>query len=123
MLNLTRVFQYLATCRWFRHIKANARFAIGGYAYAVGTPLRGRTLELRFDPVQAVFIGQPEGSDAAITMAPQGLTKADLMGELGDLLALPAYQLALPFTYHVWRHLAYARTLAAAPAAATGALA
>jgi len=26
------------------------------------------------------------------------LTKADLMGELGHLLALPAYQLALPFT-------------------------
>jgi hypothetical protein len=34
------------------------------------------------------------------------------MGELADLLALPAYQLALPFTHEAWRQLEYTRTLA-----------
>ncbi len=43
---------------------------------------------------------------------PQGLTKTDLMGELGMLLSLPAYQLALPFTHEAWRQLEYTRTLA-----------
>src|SRR5437867_4511195 len=32
-LDLQRVFRYLATCRWFRHVKSNGRFAIGGYEY------------------------------------------------------------------------------------------
>jgi transposase InsO family protein len=112
MLDLNRVFQYLANCRWFRHIKSNGRFAIGGYQYYLGTHLRGRTLELHFDASEGCFVGQPEGSDTTITIAPQGLTATDLMGELAGLLALPAYQLALPFTQEAWRQLEYAHILA-----------
>jgi len=56
-------------------------------------------LELHFDANQGGFLGQPAGSDITIAFAPQGLTKTDLMGELAHLLALPAYQLALPFTH------------------------
>src|SRR5215470_3727063 len=103
LLDHNRVFQYLANCRWFRHVKSNGRFAIGGYEYYLGTHLRGRALELRFDPIQGNFVGQPEGSDTAITIAPQGLAATELMGELAGLLALPAYQLALPFTQEAWR--------------------
>jgi hypothetical protein len=36
-------------------------------------------------------------------VVPKGLTKPELMGELGHLLALPLYQLALPFTQKAWR--------------------
>jgi hypothetical protein len=111
MLDLDRVFQYLANCRWFRHIRANGRLDIGGYDYYLGTSWRSRMLELRFDPEQGCLLGQPEGSDTTLTIAPQGLTKTELMGELGTLLALPAYQLALPFTQEAWRQLEYSRTL------------
>ena len=69
-------------------------------------------LELHFDPEQQCFVGQPEGSETTITIAPQGRTKTELMGELGTLLALPAYQLALPFSQEAWRQLEYTRTLA-----------
>jgi hypothetical protein len=51
-------------------------------------------------------------SDTALTIAPQGLTNVDLMGELANLLALPAYQLVLPFTQEAWRALEYAHILA-----------
>ena len=112
MLELNRVFQYLGSCRWFRHVKANGRFVIGGYQYYVGTALRGRTIELRFEPTQGCFLGQPEGSTTTTAIVPQGLRKTDLMGELGHLLALPAYQLALPFTHEAWRQLEYIRRLA-----------
>ena len=78
--------------------------------------MRGRTIELTFDPIQGCFIGQPEGIETTSTLALQGLSKTELMGELGGLLALPAYQLALPFTHEAWRQLEYARTLASAPA-------
>lgn len=33
MLDLPRVFAYLATCRWFRRIRANGRLDLGGYDY------------------------------------------------------------------------------------------
>jgi len=102
-----RVFAYLANCRWFRRIRANGRLDLGGYDSYFGTTYRNRMLELHFDANQGCFLGQPAGSDTAITFAPQGLTKIELMGELGHLLALPIYQLALPFTHEAWRHVIY----------------
>jgi transposase InsO family protein len=112
MLDLDRVFQYLANCRWFRRVRANGRLDIGGFDYYLGTTWRSHMLELRFDATQGCFLGQPEGSDTTITFAPQGLTKTDLMGELGHLITLPVYQLALPFTHEAWRQLEYTRVLA-----------
>ncbi len=99
-------------CRWFRHVRANGRLDLGGYDYYLGTTWRSHLLELRFDATQGYFLGQPVGGESTITIAPQGLTKTDLMGELGSLLALPAYQLALPFTHEAWRQLEYTRVLA-----------
>ncbi len=39
MLDLARVFEYLASCRWFRRIRANGRLDLGGYDYYLGTSL------------------------------------------------------------------------------------
>jgi hypothetical protein len=75
------------------------------------TSLRNQMLELRFDADQGCFPGQQAGSDITVTFAPKGLTKPELMGELAHLLALPHYQLALPFTQKAWRLLAYTHTL------------
>jgi len=50
-------------------------------------------------PSEAAFLDNQQKVETTITFAPQGLTKAELMGELGHLLALPVYQLALPFTH------------------------
>jgi transposase InsO family protein len=112
MLDLARVFQYLANCRWFRRVRANGRLDLGGYDYYLGVTWRNQMLELRFDATQGCFLGQPAGSETTLTIAPQGLTKTDLMGELGHLLGLPAYQLALPFTHETWRQLEYTHVLA-----------
>ncbi len=112
MLDLDRVFAYLAHCRWFRRVRANGRLDLGGYDYYLGVTWRNQMLELRFDATQGCFQGQLAGSETILTIAPQGLTKTDLMGELGHLLALPIYQLALPFTHEAWRQLEYTRVLA-----------
>ncbi len=70
------------------------------------------TLRSRYQPFAAIFSnsasmptrGASLGNQQAVR-PPQGLTKTDLMGELGHLLALPAYQLALPFPHEAWRQL------------------
>ena len=68
------------------------------------TSLRNQMLELHFDATQGCFLGQPAGSETTLTIMPQGLTKTDLMGELGHLLALP-------FTHEAWRQLEYTHVL------------
>ena len=107
MLDLDRVFAYLASCRWFRRVRANGRLDLGGYDYYLGTTWRNHMLELHFDAQLGSLLGQPVGSEITLTFAPQGLTKTELMGELSHLLALPVYQLALPFTHEAWRQLEY----------------
>ena len=90
---------------------SNGRLDLGDYDYYLGTTWRNQMLELRFDTNQGCFLGQPAGSETTFTIAPQGLTETDLMGELGHLLALPASQLALPFPHEAWRPFEYTRIL------------
>ena len=112
MLDLERVFGYLANCRWFRRVRANGRLDLGSYDYYLGTTRRNQMFEVRFDATQGCFLGQPVGSETTLMFAPQGLMKTDLMGELDSLFVLPAYQLALPFTHEAWRQLEYTHVLA-----------
>ena len=70
-----------------------------------------RSVAIRFDPDNAALLCQPEGSEETLQLPVQGLTKAELMGELAALKALPIYQLALPFSLEAWRQLEYTRLL------------
>jgi hypothetical protein len=66
---------------------------------------------IRFDPEGMTFICQPEGSEQTLRLPVQGVSKAELMGELAALQALPIYQLVLPFSLAAWRQLEYAHNL------------
>jgi hypothetical protein len=93
-----RVYRYLAQGRWFRRIRDNGHFAMGGYQYYIGNRFARRELEIAFDADQVAFNCRPEGSEECVSLPPQGLTKAEMMGDLALLLELPVYQLALPLT-------------------------
>jgi hypothetical protein len=73
--------------------------------------LREPRVAIRFDPATLELICLPEGCEETIRLPVQGITKAELMGELAALQALPNYQLALPFTLEAWRQLEYAHNL------------
>jgi hypothetical protein len=66
---------------------------------------------IRFDPDTTTLMCQLEGSEESIGLPAQGITRAELMGELALLQALPIYQLALPFSLAAWRQLEYALNL------------
>ncbi len=110
-LALEKVYAYLAQGRWFRSIRSNGFFGLGGYRYYIGKCFAQRSVAVRFDPEAIVLTCLPEGSEETIRLAAQGLTKAELMGELAALQALPNYQLALPFSLEAWRQLEYAHNL------------
>ena len=102
---------YLAQGRWFRSIRSNGFFGLGGYRYYLSKSFAQRSVAIRFDPDDMALICLPEGSEETIRLPSQGLTKAELMGELAALQALPMYQLALPFSLEAWRQLEYAHNL------------
>jgi hypothetical protein len=111
LLDLNRVYQYLARGRWFRLVKADSCLALGGIDYSIGKPLRGQAMEISFDAQQIVFLANVIGTKKTIALPPQKMTVPDLMGELSHVLALPSYQLALPFSHEAWRALTYALML------------
>jgi hypothetical protein len=105
MLDMQRVYDYLAQGRWFRRTNAHGQFSLGAHRYNVGKELGKQTVEITFDTQTGEFKCLPEDGSREIHLAAQGLTKTDLMGELGPLIALPAYQLALPFSRAAWREM------------------
>jgi transposase InsO family protein len=111
LLALQHVYAYLSQGRWFRSIRSNGFFGLGSYRYYIGKCFAQHSVAVRFDPDAMTLVCLPEGSEETIRLTPQGLTKAELMGELAALQALPNYQLALPFSLEAWRQLEYTQNL------------
>jgi transposase InsO family protein len=111
LLALEKVYSYLAQGRWFRSVGSNGLFHLGASHYYLGKCFAHRSVAIGFDPGAMALICQPEGSEDTLEVPIQGITKAELMGELALLQTLPMYQLALPFSLAAWRQLEYAHIL------------
>ncbi len=111
LLCLESVWAYLRQCRWFRRIRTNGFFCLGGYAYYLGKHVAKLSVAIHFNADPLAFLCQLEGSEELVEVPAQGLTKAELMGELATMQTLPTYQLALPFSPEAWRQLEYANSL------------
>jgi len=105
MLDMQRVYDYLAKGRWFRRTSSNGQFSLGSRRYNVGKARGNQTLEITFDSQTRELKCLSEDGSQEIRLAVQGLTKTALMGEPSPLLVLPTYQLALPFSRSAWREM------------------
>jgi hypothetical protein len=95
LLQLERVTAYLAQGRWFRPVHDGV-FHLGAQRYYIGRQIDRQTLELRFDPTTHSFVCQPEGVSEPVVVPAQGLTKADLMGELAGLRPVVETECRIP---------------------------
>ena len=105
MLDLDRVYDYLARGRWFRRASSQGQFSIGAQRYNAGKDFAEQQLEITFDPQTRELVCRSEDGEREIRFCIQGLTKFNLMGELSPMVTLPVYQLALPFTPKAWREM------------------
>ena len=105
LLDMQWVYDYLAQGRWFRRSSSQGQFSLGTHRYGVGKDLSDQTLEVSFDPQTCEFKCLSEDGNREVRVPAWGLTKSDLIGELSPLVALPAYQLALPFSPSAWREM------------------
>jgi transposase len=105
MLEMQRVYDYLSKGRWFRMTSSLGQFSLGAHRYNVGVHFPRITLEITFDTQTHEFVCLTEDGNTTMRFPSQGLTKADLMGELNPLITLPSYQLELPFSRETWRQI------------------
>ncbi len=103
LLDMRRVGTYLAGAYWVRQGSPNGMIGLGGTKYWVGPAIAKQGVKITFDAEGWRFILHTAGSTADITLVPQGLTKAALMGAVSGVLRLPSYQLALPLDPATWR--------------------
>jgi transposase InsO family protein len=113
ILDLERIYEYLGQGKWFRQIHNQGNVMLGGNIYYVNYKHAGEAVEISFDPVEKEFVCQPARSETGLRVKPKGLTKAELMGELGLFEQLPVYQLSLPFDDWGLRQQEYAKNQAA----------
>ena len=111
LLDMRRVYDYLAKGRWFRRVGPVGVFSLGHYRYSVGRMFSNQMFEVAFDSQTIEYICLPPDGSEEIRVPTKGLTKSALMGELSPLMACPAYQLALPFSPSAWREMMLANEL------------
>jgi hypothetical protein len=111
LLDLPRIYDYLAAGRWFRRVATVGQVSLGDYRYGLGVAWGKQTVEITFDPHDQHFCFQSEDDSQTRRLPARGLTKSALMGELDPLVTLPVYQLALPFSLPEWRVIRLCETL------------
>jgi transposase len=103
ILDLDRVFRYLAQQRWFRQVSTpGGQFTIGAYRYGLGKSWANQEIEITFEPQTQEFSCRSEDGQTTQRLPAKGLTKADLMGEL-DMIQFPNYQYAFPWSADICR--------------------
>lgn len=97
MLNLQRIYDYLASARWFRKVSSVGTFSLGGFVYSATSRFAEQTLEISFDHETRKLVCLPEKCEKTFHLNIQGLTKSSLMGKVTNLSGYIDYQLPLPF--------------------------
>jgi len=111
LLDLTPVYQLLATGRWFRYTNLHGEFWLGMQRYNAGRRCAKTIMEVTFDAEALEFIACQAGTENIRRFPAKALTKANLMGELSPILKMPSFQLALPFSRPIWRQMMLASGL------------
>jgi hypothetical protein len=99
LLDLERVWTYLAQGRWFRQTSNVYTFCLGRQVYYIGKPWQYAPLEITFDPTDHRLVCLDDAGDLATRCPIQGITPETLMGTLATYIKLPVFQLALPFEW------------------------
>jgi transposase len=105
ILDIQRIYDYLAQGRWFRRSSLQGQFSLGAHCYNAGRDFAEQQLIITFDPQERKLVCCSEDGKEEIRFPIQGLSKSELMKELTPLVTLPMYQLALPFSPDAWREI------------------
>lgn len=99
LLDLDRIYTYLAKGRWFRLTSAVGTFSLGGQVYYLGTEWKRQQLDITFEATNQQLHCHDEAGQLVKQLPIQGITVDNLMGDELAFIHLPVFQLALPFDW------------------------
>jgi transposase len=99
LLDMDRVWAYLAQGRWFRQVSRGYTFTLGSHVYYLGKPWSATQIEITFDPDDRHLVCLNDAGDRQARCPIKGLTLDTLMGTMASYINLPTFQLALPFDW------------------------
>ena len=103
LLDLSRVYNYLARGRWFRQVSQVGTVSLGKQTYGLGVLWQGESVEITFDPKDNHLVFRSADGERSRRLPLKGVTTDDLIGEMGPLVNLDHFQLALPLTWDEWQ--------------------
>jgi hypothetical protein len=109
LLDISRIYAYLAKGRWFRLASNIGSVSLGGQVYVLGRTWAKEQVEITFDasepqPQQhSDFVFRSADGKRVKCIPVKGITVDTLIGEMSSLIGLPEFQLNLPFTWNEWQ--------------------
>jgi hypothetical protein len=103
LMDLERIYAYLARGKWFRKGSNVGAFSLGDLRYSLGKDWIGKDAEIKFDLTDRHLVFRSPEIEESRRVPIKGISKPELIGELGPLVGLDHFQLALPFTWNEWR--------------------
>jgi hypothetical protein len=103
LLDLSRVYAYLAKGQWFRQVSQVGTVSLGQQTYGLGVTWKGEQVDITFDPEDKHLAFHSADGERENRLPLKGVSVTGLMGEMGSLVNLDHFQLALPFTWDEWR--------------------
>ena len=113
LMDLSRVYAYLAQGSWFRKASNVGVVSLGNQRYGLGKDWARKDVEITFDPNDQHLVFHTPDGNLTKHHPIKGISKTELMGELGPLVNFDHFQLALPFTWDEWRVTRLSETLLA----------
>lgn len=111
LLDLSRIYAYLAKGQWFRQVSSVGTLSLGQQTYGLGVAWKREQVEITFDRQDEHLVFCSADGEREARLPLKGISATDLVGELGPLVNLDHFQLALPFTWDEWRVTRLCRTL------------
>jgi len=111
LLELSRVYDYLAKGQWFRRVSQVGTVSLGHQIYGLGLKWSRESVEITFDPRDNHLVFRSADGERSQQLPLKGVSATDLISEMGPLVSLDSFQLALPFTWNEWRVIRLSQTL------------
>jgi hypothetical protein len=112
LLDLARLYAYLAEHRWFRLVSKDGTFSLGAQTYFLSQRCARQQVEITFDPADAHLVCHDAAGQALKRLPIRHLTRPDLIGQFATSVNLPLFQLELPLDWHAIHAVRLFETLA-----------
>ena len=99
LIDMTRVYDYLANCKWYRKVATNKIISLAGQTYYIPLAQPNEQLEITFCSKCQYLLFQNDKEQLIAIQPIKGMDKRYLMGEMAAIFTMPALQLPIPFEW------------------------